>query len=131
MTNGKLRFQEMEVSGDAQRWRAFLAHSFAQPAGRATAYAPPAATRKEHDRIMNEWADAIPTDGVPTGAKPLTETGWPHNEKVQCAKRIMDAVDIYHARPDAMNRTALRAVILTEMEEYADGVDLPDGSKTE
>jgi hypothetical protein len=32
------------------------------------------------------------------------------------SKLILEAVDTYHARPDAMNRTALRAVIMAELE---------------
>lgn len=55
--------------------------------------------------------------------RPATSTaGWPYNDKVQCAKRIMEAVDTYHERPDALNRAALRSVVLTELDEYAAGV---------
>lgn len=67
------------------------------------------------------------TYGVPPADKPLSETGWPYNEKIQCAKRIMAAVDTYHAGPDDMNRTALRGVILTELDEHAAGVLGTDG----
>ena len=55
-------------------------------------------------------------------SKPVSETGWPYNDKVQCAKRIMEAVGTYHERPDALNRAALRSVVLTELDEYAAGV---------
>jgi len=55
--------------------------------------------------------------GVATESKPVAETGWPYNDKIQCAKRIMEAVDTYHERPDAVNRSALRSVILTELDE--------------
>jgi len=34
----------------------------------------------------------------------------------------MEAVDTYHERPDALNRAALRSVVLTELDEYAAGV---------
>ena len=72
------------------------------------------------------WAMKAGPGGVALGAKPMSETGWPYNEKIQCAKRIMAAVDAYHARPDDMNRTALRGVVLTELEEYAAGVETSD-----
>lgn len=53
------RVADASSTNDAQRWQAFLAHSFAQPAGKATAFAPPAATREEHDRIVNGWMDEL------------------------------------------------------------------------
>lgn len=53
------RVADAQPASDAQRWQAFLAHSFTQPAGKASAYAPAAATREEHDRIVNGWIDEV------------------------------------------------------------------------
>ena len=37
-------------------------------------------------------------------------------ELIEKSKRILEAVDAFHARPDAMNRSALRQLIMAELE---------------
>jgi hypothetical protein len=60
---------------------------------------------------------AQPADGVPVECPVGRHLPERAEDAISRSKRILEMVDIYCARPDSMNRTALRVALMGEFED--------------